>query len=365
MRRLVLTYGLLIATLFMFACKEEALILPEQIHHDEDVVSSRRPIKPDYLILTADYDEKIGVSFQKTDTVKISKIFLSYPVEDSIDSIVVTDFSTDVELTNLPVSQITEITAWSEGKNGVASNPYIYKVRPRPFPSGAVLEALSLVAGVGELTVLWRNETEVPVNVIVEFGDDRYESGMNKLGSSSLTIEKPRGLYDVSVYVLDSLSQQSPVQDTTVRVVSEVEIDRSNWTATASSSYPGEGPGTPEGVIDGDLNTKWHSSYWPEDLPFPHWLEFDMKASYRVNKIQLAPRNDGNTTGFLTFSLEGSLDGENWFVLHAQGTHDPTTAGLQTTELSNPGETRYLRLNMLTGGANSTHLSEFVAFTIE
>ena len=26
MRRLVLTYGLLIATLFMFACKEEALV---------------------------------------------------------------------------------------------------------------------------------------------------------------------------------------------------------------------------------------------------------------------------------------------------------------------------------------------------
>lgn len=366
MKNSIFTYGWLVAILMAAnSCKEEELVLPEQLPQEEQIESSRRPIKPDYLIFTTDYDEKVQVSFEKADTVKNSKIILVYQTAVSSDSLVVTDFSSPIEITDLPIGVTTEVTVWAEGKNSVLSNPYVYPVKTKPFPSGAVFQMLDVVAGEGEVTVLWQNDTGTPVNIRVELDGRTYESGMNKNASSSLSIEKSSGFYDLSVYVLDSLSQRSNVRDTTIRIVSQIEVDRSNWSATASSSYPGEGPGTPEGVLDGDLNTKWHSSYSPEDLPFPHWLEFDMKENLLINKIQLAPRNDANNSGFLTFNLEGSLDGENWFILHNQGTHDPAVKGLQNTPVSNPREARYLRLNMLTGGANSTHLSEFVAFALQ
>lgn len=366
MKYLHITSGLLLAMVFLLgSCKEETLILPEQIQEDMDSLGLRRPIKPDYLTFTLDYDEKVSIGFERVDTLKNRKIILTYPGETSSDSIVVSDFSSPIEITTIPVGVRTEITARAEGKNGVLSNPYSYEVQPKPFPSGAVFHTLNLVAGQGEVTVLWENPTQIPVNVKVELDGQTYQSGMNKRTSWSMRMEKPSGLYELSVYVVDSLSQQSAVRDTTLRIVSEVEIDRSDWIASASSFYEGEGPGTPQAVLDGDLNTKWHSSYWPEDLPFPHWLQFDMRQPYIVSKIQLAPRNDANDSGFLTFSLQGSLDGEQWFTLHDSGTHDPSVKALQSTTVNQPREARFLRLNMLTGGANSTHLSEFVAFTIE
>jgi len=346
-------------------CNTEELVLPEQIAEEGSSESTRRPVKPDYLSFSIDYDEKVAINFGKTDTEKVEKLHLIYQSISKTDTIVISDFNEILEINDFPLAKTTDLSVFAEGKNGVLSNPYVYKIKTKPYPSRVVFEELSVIGGEGEINILWKNETKIPVNIQVNVSGEIYESGMNKLASSFLDIAKPRGTYDLKISVIDSLGKSSNTKDTTVRVISEVQIDRTNWTVTASSSYPGEGPGTPEGVLDGDLNTKWHSSYWPEDLPYPHWLMFDMKEPYLVSKIQLAPRNDNNTTGFTTFNLEGSLDGENWVILHANGTHDPAVKGLQTTILSNPANVRYLRLNMLTGGMNSTHLSEFVAYSID
>src|SRR5690606_8604712 len=142
-------------------------------------------------------------------TLKNRKVILTYSWETSSDSIVVADFASPIEITTIPVGVRTEITARAEGKNGVLSNPYSYAVQPKPFLSGAVFHTLNLVQGQGEVTVLWENPTQVPVNVKVELDGQTYQSGMNKRTSWSMRMEKPSGLYELSVYVVDSLSQQS------------------------------------------------------------------------------------------------------------------------------------------------------------
>lgn len=355
---------LMILLSLVVSCKEEDIVFPKQIAQENPAESNRRPVKPDYLGFVTDFNETVEINFEKTDTERVSKLHLVYQSDSKKDSITVTDFSKVLKLNNFQIGKATDLTVIAENKEGIFSNPFIYKITAKPYPSRSVFESISMLGGEGEITILWENQTKVPVNIKVDISGKQYESGMNKLGSSEMSIALKRGVYNLKLSVLDSLNKVSSVKDTSIRVVEEVAIDRKDWTATASSSYPGEGPGTPEGVLDGNLNTKWHSSYWPEDLPYPHWLMFDMKTEYLVSKIQLAPRNDNNSSGFRTFSLEGSLDGKTWFMLHANGTHDPAVKGLQSTILNNPAKARYLRLNMLTGGSNSTHLSEFVAFSI-
>ena len=77
------------------------------------------------------------------------------------------------------------------------------------------------------------------------------------------------------------------------------ELDRSNWTVTASDQYNNEvgakdGPGA--NVIDGDASTIWHSKYSP-DQPYPHSLTFDMKSEQDIAAFSYQPRQDSSTNG--------------------------------------------------------------------
>ena len=77
------------------------------------------------------------------------------------------------------------------------------------------------------------------------------------------------------------------------------ELDRSNWTVTASDQYNNEvgakdGPGA--NVIDSDASTIWHSKYSP-DQPYPHSLTFDMKSEQDIAAFSYQPRQDSSTNG--------------------------------------------------------------------
>ena len=77
------------------------------------------------------------------------------------------------------------------------------------------------------------------------------------------------------------------------------ELDRSNWTVTASDQYSdvvgaSDGPGAH--VIDGNPSTIWHSKYSP-DQPYPHSLTFDMKSEQDIAAFSYQPRQDSSTNG--------------------------------------------------------------------
>ena len=56
-------------------------------------------------------------------------------------------------------------------------------------------------------------------------------------------------------------------------------IDRSQWTAKASSQQndSGNSDGPASNLIDGNLNSIWHSSYSGTPQKYPHWVEFDLQ----------------------------------------------------------------------------------------
>nr|XP_018905384.1 PREDICTED: galactose oxidase-like [Bemisia tabaci] len=94
-------------------------------------------------------------------------------------------------------------------------------------------------------------------------------------------------------------------------------LNRAGWTVTCDSSHAGNECAK---VLDGNVNTFWHSEYQPTARPLPHSITIDMKAVKTVNGLGMLPRQDGNANGLIAgHTISVSQDGRNW-VLVAFGT---------------------------------------------
>ena len=95
-------------------------------------------------------------------------------------------------------------------------------------------------------------------------------------------------------------------------------IDRTGWGVEANTEeLTGEGAvnGHKEALIDGDLNTFWHSQWDGEgkNPPLPHIITFDMQHTQDIISIELARRNNNLDLKSVVFSI--SDDKENWTEL--------------------------------------------------
>ena len=87
-------------------------------------------------------------------------------------------------------------------------------------------------------------------------------------------------------------------------------VDKTGWTATASSNQLGDGGG-PGAIIDGNISTYWQTP-WSADIPNPpHYVIVDMKVNYQIDKIEVYLREIGNI-GKVTVKVEVSNDGTTW-----------------------------------------------------
>ena len=87
-------------------------------------------------------------------------------------------------------------------------------------------------------------------------------------------------------------------------------LSRTGWTATADSAHVGYEPNY---VLDGNLDTIWHTPYGPGATPLPHTITLDMKSNNVVSALRYQPRlgtNRGGTIG--AYQIHVSLDGTNW-----------------------------------------------------
>lgn len=158
----------------------------------------------------------------------------------------------------------------------------------------------------------------------------------------------------------------SPMAKTVLIVTPKLEerpANTSGWIATASTEQPqGENTGLASAVLDGNLNTIWHARYNPgPGAKYPHWLSFDMINSVYVTKVAMAPRQN-NPRGFTKFKLEGSLDGNTWFLLGDNLTFDPANKSYQSYSIE-PQNLKKIKITMLEGLQDLAFLSEFVVYT--
>ena len=137
--------------------------------------------------------------------------------------------------------------------------------------------------------------------------------------------------------------------------------DTQGWVATASSEQTQwENTGLASALFDGNVNTYWHSSWWPSEPAFPHWIQVDMKEENYVDQIGLV-RRQGSSSGFTKFNLEASADGNTWTMLLQDQAFDNTNNAQQVFPLT-PAPWRHFRLTMTAGKMTSTHLAEFIVY---
>ena len=72
-----------------------------------------------------------------------------------------------------------------------------------------------------------------------------------------------------------------------------VIYDRSDWTVTVDGWNADNGTGKADAIIDGDINTYWHSHYSSDaNKNMPHWFMVDMKKVQKVGSVGIVTRQD-------------------------------------------------------------------------
>lgn len=85
----------------------------------------------------------------------------------------------------------------------------------------------------------------------------------------------------------ESFDLFSTMQSDTILFIKE--YDRSNWEVIDYSDQQLDDGGGITSILDGNLNTFWHSSYNPLS-PLPHWIVIDMHNTNEISKIKLVRR---------------------------------------------------------------------------
>ena len=88
-----------------------------------------------------------------------------------------------------------------------------------------------------------------------------------------------------------------------------ITFDRATWEVIDWSSVRDDDGGGVNTVLDGNLDTYWHSM-WEPDASLPHYLVIDMKKERDVMAIELIRRKNNSNTKYVTFEL--STDGETF-----------------------------------------------------
>ena len=215
----------------------------------------------------------------------------------------------------------------------------------------------------GAIVVNWGNPASTPVTIHAVVNGITYSSPVSTeaTGLFTLPLTFTPGTYQVKVRVKDSNDNLSIEQTYSVRVLSPVLLVNNGWSITASNEYtPGENTGLATALIDGNLNTYWHTSWQASGPNYPHWVELDMKVASLVGRFAMA-RRQNNGTGMTTFRLEGSLNGTTWVTVLNNTNFNSTINGFQVFSFT-PQNFRYLRLTPLTGPNNYTHLAEIQVY---
>lgn len=113
---------------------------------------------------------------------------------------------------------------------------------------------------------------------------------------------------------------------------------------TCSSREPGEGE--PEHLIDGDLNTIWHTQYGVTMGNFPHSVAIELAKEETIKGLKVWGRRNGGVNGRVKqYTVETSVDGKNW-SMQASGALENSEKG-QEIHFKAPVKVKYYRFTAL------------------
>ena len=128
------------------------------------------------------------------------------------------------------------------------------------------------------------------------------------------TIENKRTDGSVTVYKPEQGSEEFVINTLGQPIAPKIS-ERKGWTATASS-WCNDGPksGKAEFIVDGDLQTLWHTNYRDDGTgskDFPFWFNIDMKKNTSFRSFAYVPRQgaeNGRIKGFELYVANSEKD---------------------------------------------------------
>lgn len=150
---------------------------------------------------------------------------------------------------------------------------------------------------------------EMPASVKLTSGSNDALASI-KVKAASL----PAGDYILPVAVTDVSEfklSASNVMPLIVRVMGN-KLDRTGWTATADTENRSDGC-TVDKMLDGNVNTTWHSQWNGGTHALPDNIIIDMKAEYSIDHVSLRQRAAGEDyRDTKTVEIYTSKDGADW-----------------------------------------------------
>ena len=156
------------------------------------------------------------------------------------------------------------------------------------------------------------------------------------------------------------------------------KLDRTGWTVTASTeeaSGEGAGNGVASCIVDGDLNSFWHSKWQGGEAGYPHWFMIDMKSSKSFDAFEYVSRgsgtnsdgeNNGNIVNYQIYVSETEINPNSLPTAVATGTFSYNGSRNHKVELGKSVKGRYVMLYTTGQSANgkvNASCSEFYLYS--
>lgn len=136
-------------------------------------------------------------------------------------------------------------------------------------------------------------------------------------------------------------------------------LDITNLGGTITAQFPNTTAESVDKLIDNDPATKYLGVNGAGG-----WVQYQTNTAYAVNEYTITSANDADERDPLSWTLQGSNDGNNWTTLDTKSGQDfPNRYQKRRFSISNTTAYKFHRLNMVQNSGNLFQLSEIELFT--
>ena len=178
----------------------------------------------------------------------------------------------------------------------------------------------------------------------------------------------------ITILVSDSDGNQW-INTFTVAPIIPVLVDKTNWAITDISSeepsistvdLPNNGLG--EALIDGNVNTFWHTATVNSQPNYPHLITIDLGEVKTISSVEIF-RKIGDNSGAIVHQIIISRTPSIWSPGHGRSLVATYNGSLETDEGVSieftPVITRYITYRVPQGSNHYAHLAELNAYSID
>ena len=115
-------------------------------------------------------------------------------------------------------------------------------------------------------------------------------------------------------------------------------------------------------LVDGKINTIWHTMYSVTQAKYPHWVDFDCGEEKMIKGFTYMPRQDGPNGDVKKYRIQISTDGKTWSAPVCEGEFEGSKKEKKIL-FEHPQRARYLRFTALSA-QNGQDYASGAEFTV-